>query len=93
MTSLSCFTVVETFSWTKKRRHRNVWRFLEGKIKDQEKGALEFHSVIFSEELFALFTVEELGKYNFFILLRETNHIKINRERAFSLRISISLSN
>lgn len=52
--------VVEILSWmVKKYRHKNVGKFLEGEIKDQEKGALEFYSVILSKEFFALFATEE----------------------------------
>lgn len=50
--------VVEIFSWMVKKVLTYVGRFLKGETKDQEKVALEFYSIIFSKELFALFAID-----------------------------------
>lgn len=62
----------------KKCRHIHVGRFLEGEIKVQEKSALEFYSIIFSEKLFAFLQSRRLGTCDFFTLLLRDEPHKIN---------------
>lgn len=61
-----------------KCRHIHVGRFLESEIKVQEKGALEFYSIMFSKQLFGFLQSRRLGTCNFFTLLLRDEPHKIN---------------